>query len=108
MSRPWALTITYCDVKKNRFLRLGGADFRTKRERDASLATIPAAPDDTDFLLDIENPRGIENDLFLKPETVETLMQVPIGVLLERAAREEDAREQEQRIAQVGLWERGE
>jgi len=108
MSRHWALQINYCDVKNNRFVYLGGAAFRTKRERDTSLASIPVAPADTNFLLDIESPRGIENNLFLEPATVESLMQVPVVALLEKAAREEDAREQEQKSGHVGLWERGE
>lgn len=86
----WALRVTYCDHEKNRFLALGGAAWKTQAERDANLATIPAAPEETDFVLDVLDSQGIQDDRFLEPGTVEILLHKPVNDLIREAGEEED------------------
>lgn len=86
MAFGWALEITYCDVENNRFLTLGGAQWKTKRDRDRNLATIPASGVDHNLILDICSPRGIEDDRLISPATVEALTRRPIEELITEAA----------------------
>jgi len=86
----WALKVTFCDVANNRFLTLGGAAWGTKRERDANLQRIPAAPAETDFVLDILSPEGIEDDRYIEAITVEILLRKPLDILIRDAGAEEE------------------
>jgi len=85
---PWALAITYVDEKNNAFLTLGGAAWRTKRERDANLVTIPTVPD-SKYVLGIEGPQGIMEDRFLDAATVATLLGSPVKKLIADAGAQE-------------------
>lgn len=85
----WALVITFADVKNNAFLTLGGAAWKTKRERDANLRSIPASASETDYLLDIHSPRGIEDDQYLNARAVEKLLSRPLDDLIADARRKE-------------------
>lgn len=69
----WGLRITFCDVRRNEFLELGGAAWPTKKQRDANLMSIPAAKRETPYILDVMSARGIEGDRFIDAATVEKL-----------------------------------
>ena len=83
----WGLEITFCDEANNRFLSLGGAAWKTKRERDANFATIPAANSDSPFIIDVENDYDIVDERLVSQRTVEKLLGKPVGEAI-KAARE--------------------
>lgn len=95
MTNSYALAITFVDVKHNQFLCLGGASWRTKRERDANLERIPTAAKPTNYVLDIESPRGIEDDRYITRETVEMLISKPAKKAISEARKQELERQQE-------------
>ncbi len=81
----WFLGVTYMDAERNEFLHLGGAVCKGKRQRDEVLADIPVGPDDSPFILDIENLHGIIDDRLLSVGTVERLLKKPTALLIEEA-----------------------
>ena len=85
--RYWGLAITFCDAERNEFMTLGGAAFKTKRERDANFATIPASSSDSPFIIDVEDDNGISGDRLITERTAETLLGKPISAAI-REARE--------------------
>lgn len=88
MAFAWALQITFVDEANNQFLTLGGAAWKTKRERDANLRTIPRSDEDANLILDICSPRGIEDDFLIDAGTVERLTGKPLRVLIDEARDE--------------------
>lgn len=81
----WGLRVTFCDSENNQFLSLGGAAWRTKRERDANFAAIPPARTATLFIVDLENDEGIADDRMVTKETAEALLGRPVSQLIEEA-----------------------
>lgn len=83
----WSLRITFCDEPNNEFVCIGGATWKTKRERDANLARIPKASKDSPYILDIMRDFDILSDRLITVDTVEQLMGKPIQLLIDDARR---------------------
>lgn len=79
------LQIVFCDHEQNGFLTFGGAEFPTVEKNREEFRRIPAAPAETDFVLDLfEEPLGNTKNKFITQETAEGLMGKPFGLEAER------------------------
>ena len=87
--RYWGLGVTFCDAENNQFLSLGGAAWKTKRERDRNFAMIPVSITDSPFIVDVENDDGIIDDRMITKETVEGLIGRPVSQLIEESRQRE-------------------
>ena len=84
----WGLRITFCDEANNRFLTLGGAAWKTERERDRHFAAVPAADPSSPFMLDLENEDGLVGEKPIDEKTVHQLLGKSAAVAIADAAKE--------------------
>lgn len=86
MACYWGLEIVFMDEPNNRFLTLGGAAWKTKRERDAHFAVIPRASAFSPYIVDVVNDEGTVDDKLVTETIVERLLGRPIDELIRDAA----------------------